>query len=493
MVGHYKRAPLLGMIMLLWMGIILANGPDTLWTRTYGGDSAEVGYSVQQTYDEGYIITGYTKSFGAGLSDVYLIKTDEYGDTTWTKTYGGSNADVGYSVQQTSDSGYIIAGYTKSFGEGREDVYLIKTDENGDVIWSKTYGGPYIDVGRSVQQTSDSGYIVAGWTKLGNSGDYDVYLIQTDARGDTLWTRKYGTSICGWRSDDRGYSVQQTSDSGYIITGYTDFPTVDGPCVYLIKTEAGGDTIWTKVYGSGASMFIGYSLQQTIDGGYIIAGLYDDYYKGSHIYLIKTDSIGNTIWTGIYGGCAGYSVQQTPDGGYIVAGVTAFSGWADINLVKIDSIGDTIWTKIYGGTEADEGWSVRKTFDGEYIVAGGTQSFGAGDWDVYLIKTEVDPVSIEEEEYHQKEFFISQCVPNPFKNRTLIQYGLPKSSNVRIVISNLIGQEVRTLINKKENAGQHMVMWDGRDNSGKKVSSGVYFLKFQTGEYDVARKLFLIK
>ncbi|MHA2277642.1 MAG: hypothetical protein ACXAC2_17820, partial [Candidatus Kariarchaeaceae archaeon] len=157
--------------------------PDTLWTKTFG---VGLGYSVQQTTDEGYIITGCTEG------DVWLIKTDESGDTLWTKTFGGGDEDNGLSVQQTTDEGYIITGRTYSFGAGHADLWLIKTDESGDTLWTKTFGGGDKDNGLSVHQTADEGYIITGSTESFGAGDYDVWLIKTDESGDTLWTKTFG-------------------------------------------------------------------------------------------------------------------------------------------------------------------------------------------------------------------------------------------------------------------------------------------------------------
>ena len=309
------------------------------WTKTYGGSDDDWGHSVQQTRDGGYIIAGYTLSFGAGGSDydVYLIKTDAYGNVEWTKTYGGSDLDYGCSVQQTSDGGYIIAGWTFSFGAGEADVYLIKTDAYGNVEWTKTYGGSYYDWGYSVQQTEDGGYIIAGSFSV-DGWDFDVYLIKTDAYGNVEWTKTYGGS-----DDDWGRSVRQTLDGGYIIAGKTESFGADGSDfdVYLIKTDAYGNAEWTKTYG-GSNWDYGYSVQQTQDGGYIIAG-----------------------WTKSFG-----------------------AGDSDVYLIKTDAYGNVEWTKTYGGSYCDFGESVQQTLDGGYIIAGGTCSFGAGGEDVYLIKTD---------------------------------------------------------------------------------------------------------
>jgi len=340
---------------------------DTIWTRTYGGSRWEVGESVQETSDEGYIIAGQRGNIADTLIDVYLIKTDVSGDTIWTRTYGGSNKDGGRSVQETSDGGYIIAGWTYSFVTGNVDVYLIKTDASGDTIWTRTYGGSDGDVGESVQETSDGGYIIAGWTSSFGAGWIDVYLIKTDASGDTIWTRTYGGSKV-----DVGNSVQQTSDGGYIITGETR-SFADGLCdVYLIKTDASGDTIWTRTYG-GSDADVGYSVQQISDGGYIIAGWTSSFGAGyAAVYLIKTDASGDSIWTRTYGGSEvdeGYSVQETSDGGYIIAGQTwSFgAGRSDVYLIKTDADGNSAGIEEDKETRSAPGLllTVRSPIDGE--------------------------------------------------------------------------------------------------------------------------------
>jgi hypothetical protein len=347
------------------------------WTRTFGGANLEEGFSVQQTTDGGYIIAGLTSSFGA--DDVYLIKTDTLGDTLWTRTYGGTAIEEGRSVQQTSDGGYIIVGLTESFGAGTPDhpnVYLIKTNAQGDTLWTRTYGGSLYEVGYWVQQTTDGGYIIAGAVENGGA-----WLVKTDASGDALWTRTYANC--------RFYSVLQTADGGYVITGERHSG------VYLVKTDASGDTLWTRTYG-GPYYEVGRSVQQTADGGYIIAGKTPSFGAGhDDVYLIKTNAQGDTLWTRTYGGTGsdeGYSVQQTSDGGYIIAGYTTSfgAGHADVYLIKTDAQSDTLWTRTYGGQHSDRAYSVQQTIDGGYIVAGATASYGAGFIDVWLIKTDAD-------------------------------------------------------------------------------------------------------
>ncbi len=356
--------------------------------RTYGGMDHDGGHSVAQTADGGYVIVGYTYSFGASERDVWLIKTDASGDTIWTRTYGGAYSDYGYSVAQTADGGYIITGRTESFGAGGHDVYLVKTDANGNTMWTRTYGDTAEDKGHSVAQTADGGYVIAGWTWSFGTGEDDVWLIKTDASGDTMWTRTYGGT-----GSDYGRSITQTADGGYVIAGRTRSFGTGSSDVWLIKTDASGDTIWVRTYG-GTSHDYGYSVAQTADGGYIITGYTWSFGAGGKdVYLIKTDASGDTIWTRTYGGTddeRGHSVAQTADGGYVIAGWTESlgAGLDDIWLIRTDAWGDTMWTRTYGGVWSDYGYSVTQTADDGYVIAGFTWSFGAGGGDLWLIKTD---------------------------------------------------------------------------------------------------------
>jgi hypothetical protein len=312
---------------------------DTLWTKFYGGVNQEWGYSVQQTTDGGYIIVGFTDDFGLWWGAVYLIKTDAAGNALWSKTFGGLSTAEGFSVEETNDGGYIMVGSAGAIGAGGSDVYLIKLNTMGNIQWTKTFGGVTADEGYSVQQTNDSGYIVVGSTLSFGAGNYDIYLIRTDANGDTLWTKTYGGS-----GSDLGECIQQTTDQGYIIAGSTNSFGPGGYDVYLIKTDSGGNIAWTKTFG-GINDDQGYSIQQTSDGGYIVVGscltltsiLYD-------VYLIKTNIIGDTLWTKAFDLTSydyGFSVRETNDGGYIIVGGTSFNtGNSNVLLIKTDASGN---------------------------------------------------------------------------------------------------------------------------------------------------------
>ncbi len=350
------------------------------WEKTYGKGA---GLSIRETTDGGYIISGCTL-INDYPEDTYLIKTNENGDTLWTKTYGGIGTECSFSVQQTMDGGFLITGLSDSYGTS-EDVHLIKTNILGDTLWTKLYGGIYSDMGHSAQQTTDSGYIITGGTNNPGNG-YDVYLIKTNKNGDTLWTKTYGGT-----DDDRGYSVVQTNDGGYIITGYTESDSTAYD-VYIIKTNENGDTLWTKTYG-GNFYDIGWSVQQTIDGGFIVTGEISNS-ANKDVCLIKTNNYGDFLWTKTYDGnynASGRSVIQTTDSSYIIAGSTgSIENGHKVYLIKTNGNGDTIWTKTYGKNYNNLGRCVVQTTDGMYVITGSTFDDSSGKEFVYLIKTDID-------------------------------------------------------------------------------------------------------
>jgi hypothetical protein len=361
--------------------------PEILWDKTFGGTESDSMLSVQKTTDSGYIITGYTASYGAGGIDGWLIKTDSAGNEEWNKKFGGSNEDIFKSSQQTTDGGYIIAGYTASYGAGAADMWLIKTDSAGIEEWSKTFGGVGNDFGYSVQQTTDGGYIITGHTESYGVGAADIYLVKTDSAGIEEWSKTFGGV-----GNDSSRSLKQTTDGGYIIAGYT-YSYGDGSRDgWLIKTDSTGIEEWNKKFGdSGSDSFE--SIQQTTDGGYIMTGYTTSYdVLGRDMWLVKADSAGIEEWNKTFGGFEGddgKTVQQTTDGGYLALGSYAVppTGEFDIYLVKADSAGNEEWSKTFGGNQTEYGHSIQEVSDNEYIIGGNTLSYGAGSYDFWIIKT----------------------------------------------------------------------------------------------------------
>jgi hypothetical protein len=345
--------------------------PQTAWNKTYGGNGTEMAFSVQQTYDGGYILAGWTTSFGAGGYDFWVVKTDGSGNQQWNRTYGGTGEEQAYCVRQTFDGAYIIAGYTCAWGTFDFDMWVVKTDGSGNQQWNRTYGGTGSGAAKCVRQTSDGGYIIAGVS----------LLVKTDSSGNLQWNKTYGGNA---------NSVEQTSDGGYIVAGCI----VTGAKPYwagsddfwVVKTDSSGNQEWNKTYG-GPYTDVANSVQQTSDGGYIIAG-YTDLagFDNYDYWLVKIDPLGNQQWNKTYAEGVrneAYSVQQTPDGGYVVLGNARSDGWFGVWLVKTNSSGSVQWDKFYGGGEA---YSGEETSDGGYIFAGDIISSSATLSDFWLVK-----------------------------------------------------------------------------------------------------------
>ena len=342
--------------------------------------------AIQATSDGGYIAVGSTESFGAGSFDVWLLKLDEKGDKAWDKTYGGVHNEKGFDVKQTRDGGYIIVGYTETASNGGADVYLIKTDANGNKKWETKYGGGKDDVGHCVVEAND-GYLITGYSK--SSGDHYcyVYLLKVDINGVVRWEKTVGGG-----DDACGNYIDKTQDGGFIIVGFTKDLSAGLNDVYLIKLDTGGNVMWEKIFGAGDEDK-GYCVKQTRDGGYIITGYTKNLGAGySDFYLVKTDDKGVKIWEKIYGennNEAGFTVFQTEDSGYIIAGYTASRGGSsDVYLVKTDYKGNKTWDKTFGGALDDWSGGLALTKDKGYIICGYTKSFTKGEEDAFIIKTD---------------------------------------------------------------------------------------------------------
>jgi len=368
------------------INVIVSNGQKT-FEKTFGGNREDRAFSIQKTTDGGYIVAGVTKSFGAGNYDAYVLKLNSDGSLAWQKTLGGNGDDVAYFIQQTTDDGYIAAGATTSFGAGGYDVYILKLDSNENLVWQKTFGGSGEDWASSIQQTTDGGYIVAGYTDSLGAGSRDVYVLKLNSDGSLAWQKTFGGS-----DYDYAWSVTQTTDGGYIVAGSTASFGAGWEDAYVLKLNPDGSLAWQKTFGGNGYDFAD-SVTQTADGGYIVAGLTNSFGDGyEHAYIFKLNSDGNLVWQKTFGetnGDIAYSIQQTTDGGYIVAGVTSSFGDnynSDVYILKLNSDGSLEWQKTFGGNGEDWAISIQQTKDGGYIVAGFTNSFGAGDYDVYILK-----------------------------------------------------------------------------------------------------------
>lgn len=355
--------------------------PVAVWAKTYGGPLNDASNSISIARD-GYVMAGYTESFGNGSSDVYVVKVDRNGNLVYNKTFGGPGDDSAYSISPTGDGGYIIGGYTFSFSNDSQ-MYLIKIGANGTEEWEKTYGGVQNDYGRSAIQTSDGGYAILGYSySFGEEGFADVFLVKTDREGNEQWNRTYGGKF-----SDEGRMLIQASDGGFTIIGYTKSIGQGLEDVYLIKTDGNGIEQWNRTYG-GPQYDDGYAIQETEDG-YAIAGTTKSFGKGkADVYLIKTDKNGTEQWNKTYGGLeddGGFSLVKAADG-YLI-GATTYSpgdGEYDAFVIKTDGRGNEEWNQVYGGQGSEYLYTVLA--DDSILLAGYTTSSGSGGRDAFLIK-----------------------------------------------------------------------------------------------------------
>jgi hypothetical protein len=379
-----------GFAALAVLPISGSSAAQIMFERTYGDSLYEDARCVRQTRDGGYILAGYTSSYGAGESDWYFVRTDSTGKSLWSRTYGTDGTDRCYSVLETANGNFVASGNMSPFLE-YPSFWLLQMDSSGDTIWAKNHG-QIAGAGCVVRGTSDRGHItVVTSTAPGDLG-WDLSLVKTDLAGEVLWREVYGDTTD--TIAESGYDVVQTVDGGYmavgVICGANELSDV-----YLIKANASGQMTWSKRY-AGPGTDRATSVVQTPDGGYLVAGWTSSFGAGDRdVYLIRTDSLGDSLWTRTYGGPlsdGGLSLDRTSDGAYVVAGWTESygAGSHDVLFFKVDSTGDVIWMRTYGGKARDLANSVRQTEDGGYILAGETYSYGAGDCDVYLIKTNED-------------------------------------------------------------------------------------------------------
>ncbi len=383
------------MFLLIFSSFLSLNAQ---WARTYGGNSYDYAHSFQQTSDGGYIIAGNTSSFSTGYDDdIWILKLSSDGEIEWQKTYGGSGREEAHLIQQTMDGGYIAVGGTRSFGAGENDIWILKLSSDGDIDWQRTYGGSAWDEAYRIQQTIDGGYIVVGDTGSSGAGESDIWFLKLSSDGDIEWQKTY--------VGDKSYSVSfihERGDGGYVAAGSTGSSGAGTTDIWFLKLSSDGDIEWQKTYGGNKSDSASF-IQQTGDGGYIVAGSTASFgAEGSDFWFLKLSSDGDIEWQKTHVGdksyCASF-IQQTGDGGYIVAGSTNIYGeWGgnpegNILVLKLSPTGAIEWQRTYEGSDDYRVSSIQQTIDGGYIVAGShesTEDGGCGDYNSLILKLSSD-------------------------------------------------------------------------------------------------------
>jgi hypothetical protein len=417
----FIKTPFVLTLLFIFTSLVVCTQPNIEWQKCLGGSWDDEAYSIQQVADGGYIVAGTTESNDGDVTgnhaqftrDYWVIKFDNSGNQQWQKFLGGTDSEDVGAIQQTADGGYIVAGTTfsndgdVSGNHGSGDFWMVKLDNTGTIQWQKCLGGTEGEIAHDIQQTSDGGYILTGET-WSNDGDVsgvhtdmfgfvlkqDYWVVKTDSQGNLQWQK-----CLGGAQDDRGYTVRETSDGGYIVGGWSN--STDGDVTgnhgtddyWIVKLSNVGNIQWQKSLG-GTNSDLLKNIEQTLDGGFIIAGTSsssDNDVIGQSgtgdLWVVKIDLNGNIEWQRCLGGTDfddGAFVQQTADGGYIVTGSPQsndgdVSGnhsfyYEDFWAVKLNPTGNIVWQKCFGGTNSDESYCIRQTTDGGYIMAGYTLS-----------------------------------------------------------------------------------------------------------------------
>jgi len=356
------------------------------WAKTYGTSSFEIAYSGQETSAGTYAWAGMSVPYGGPTNnyDAWVVETNNDGTISWENTYGGNKYDWASCIQEIAD-GYMVVGYTESFGSGGADAWVLKLNADGTIAWEKAYGGVGSDEATYISEVSGGGYIVAGRTNSFGC-DSDMWVVKLSDTGTIQWQNRYGGSDI-----DRASCIQETSEGGYIMAG-DNWSVVSGKTgdsdIAIIKLASNGDIQWQKTYGGIDDENVA-SIQQTTDGGYIIAGDTRSFGGISKGWVLKLTSVGAISWQKTYGdmwSCFS-SIKETSDG-YILAGDTYDYGygWSDSWVLKLTSVGAISWQKTYGGSDTEWSYSIKETTTGDYIMVGATYSFGAGESDAWVVK-----------------------------------------------------------------------------------------------------------
>ncbi len=373
------------------LGLIFAMGtaffPETsgagTWSRVYGGEAEDVSRALCQTDDGGYVFAGDVL-VAPGNRDYWIVKVDASGEVEWEKSYGGSEQDLPHSICACAGGGCAVVGRTESFGE-TEDIWLIRLDDGGNVLWQRTYDAGHDETGWAVRQTADGGFIVAGSTDYPREGGgiFEAsWILRLSGTGGVVWEKTYE----GIDPKTRPADVLEDADGGFFFAGYA-YPSPD---VYAVRLDSTGTMLWQRRFDLGGEDWAA-SACEARDGGYVIAGTTNKWDERMYdAFALKLDSTGSLVWRRIYysdNSDWGASIQRSGDGGYYLAGTTGALDWSgDAWLARLDSAGDIVWERAYGGEENEGANSLQKTRDGGYIVGGQTYSFGAGRKDVWILK-----------------------------------------------------------------------------------------------------------
>lgn len=469
-----------------------AAAPDSLWMRAYGGAGTQEIRCIAETSDNGYVFAGsiWVDDTGGGHSEAYVVRLDSQGDTLWTTSFRGFGDARAYAVRETPDGGYITAGY---FGylplADDRNVCLVKLNSLGGIVWQKAYGGAAYDEAHDVQVLhGDSGFVVTGYTRSFGVYGSDLYLLRTDSAGDTLFTRYYGSTI-----NDKGYSICETID-GYVACGISQGTDYD---LYVVKTTSHLDTVWTRTYG-GPDFDAGYSVKVIpSDFGFIIGGQTASFGAGSDDgWAVRTDADGDTLWMRTVGDTSYnrfFSVDTTLSGGYVFAGQYGHVPLEerDCYAAKLAADGTLEWESRYGTSNEDVALCIEQTDDGRYIMGGYTKNWDTGDMDALVIRLAGDESGVGPEMLPSGLGVLAS--PNPFTGSVCIAFNTDARSQGELQIYDVAGRMVRRITSGTLYPGRHSFRWDGRDLNDTEVPPGAYFCRISVAERVATTKVVLTR
>jgi hypothetical protein len=480
-----RTLSILLLLSLVYAPYVKGEEGDSLWSVIFGGNDFDSFESLIKTDDGNYVAAGLTESFGSGEWDMLLVKMNASGIVLWSKSYGGPDLDAAFSVIQTIDGGYLLTGFTESFGIANRDLWIVKTDSLGDSLWSHTYGDSGMDWGSSASQSADGGFMIVG-TRAPMFSPSDIWMIKTNSGGDTLWTKTFGSQ----QYADFCHRIIETSDGNYLLSG-----NIAG-MMSLIKTDPNGNEIWQRSFVSATQFTTAESVIETQDGGYVAAGrnlaALGQY---SAIWIIKTTAGGDSDWVKCYTGDQEYQsafdVTQLSNGNLLIVGSRGNSlNDLDGLVMETDSSGDSLWLDTFGGHYAEEYFhAVLTANDGNYWVAGATGTYGLGSRDGWLLCLEGYTSATQPSPLPSpSSFTLHPPSPNPFNATTAISYQLQAPSHVSLKVFDTAGRLMATLIEGQRPAGMHEVTFDG---SG--LASGLYLARLTAGGFTATQKLVLLK
>ena len=493
------RTALAVLCALLVMAGVASAQLDSLWSRTFGGAYNDGFRSAIATSDGGFIAVGYTYSFGPENVNIFAVKTDADGDTIWMRAYGDSSRDYAYDVRETSDGGYVIAGYTSSFGAGAEDAYIVKVDSGGDTLWTRTYGGVKLDEARGLCVTSDGYILVVGMTDSFADDVHDLFILKLETDGDTVWTRVIDDADYNW-----GQSVCELGDGNYGICGARG-NFASNLQTWLLKVDPDGNVIWDAEYGDTGlnNPDWGMCVKALGDTEMVVCCRYAiEINDPMGLFLLKTDLDGTQLSLKRYkrsfrdpyydyGNC----LCVTSDGGFLFCGAIKDNTTHNNDVMLLKRVPGTgwVWEQHFGGSGSDWGNSVSRYAGGHYIVAGHTSSYGAGGYDAWLINVRDPAAGVPASVVGANEIKLAAPAPNPLAPGTVIRFSLPEATAVRLAVYDITGRRIRTLESGHHRAGAFETVWDGRNADGVRVSPGVYILRLCADTAEHSQKIVVLE